>query len=202
MPRSDRPRWQLAAALGICLLRPALAWAAPPASDAGLPGATVESVLVIAKRLSPELAAQALTTEAAQARVVIAGALPDPKLTVLSDEIDRTSGPRQNKMIFGVEQDFPLWGKRDLGRAAVEAEVAQMTAQSRDLEAALGERVKVAFAAYYVAWQERHGFDDLHGALHDIVQVARALRARPRLAGGGAAGGTGEHARQHRGCSL
>ena len=174
MLRSEVPLRLLAAAVSVCLLGSArLAWAAPPASDTGLPGATVESVLAIAKRLSPELAAQALTTEAAQARVAIAGSLPDPKLTVLSDEIDRTAGPRQNKMIFGVEQDIPLWGKRDLGREAAEAEVTQMTAQSRDLEAALGERVKVAFAQYYVAWQERHGFDDLHGALHDIAQVAR-----------------------------
>jgi outer membrane protein, heavy metal efflux system len=168
-----------AAALSICLLAPP-AWAAPPQPDPAQPGATVESVLAIAKRLSPELAAQALTTEAAQARVVIAGSLPDPKVQITSDELDRTSGPRQNKMLYSVEQEIPLWGKRDLGRRAAEAEVAQMAAQSRDLEATLGERVKVAFAEYYVAWQQRHGFDDLHGALHEIAQLARDRYALAR----------------------
>jgi outer membrane protein TolC len=181
MSRNEISFLILGTALSICLLGlPRHGWAAPPAPDSALPGATVESVLSIAKRLSPELMAQALTTEAAQARVVIAGSLPDPKLTVLSDEIDRTSGPRQNKMIFGVEQDIPLWGKRDLGREVAEAEVVQTIAQSRDLEATLGERVKVAFAEYYVAWQERHGFDNLHGALHDIAQVARDRYALAR----------------------
>jgi outer membrane protein, heavy metal efflux system len=92
------------------------AWADAPVSLAA-PGATLEEVLAIARRLSPELAARALDTEAAQARVEIAGSLADPTLRITSDEIDRTSGPRQNKMFFTVEQEFPLWGKRDLKRA-------------------------------------------------------------------------------------
>src|SRR5713226_1676014 len=67
----------------------------------GVPGATLDDVLAIARRLSPDLAARALDTEAALARVEIAGSLPDPMVRVTSDEIDRTRGPRQNKMIYG-----------------------------------------------------------------------------------------------------
>src|SRR5215813_15646931 len=78
-----------------------------------MPGATLDEVLAIARRLSPDPAARALDTEAAQARVAIAGSLADPTLRITSDEIDRTSGPRQNKMFITVEQEFPLWGKRD-----------------------------------------------------------------------------------------
>jgi cobalt-zinc-cadmium efflux system outer membrane protein len=95
--------------------------AAPACAEAPVslqaPGATLDEVLAIARRLSPDLAARALDTEAAQARVAIAGSLADPTLRITSDEIDRTSGPRQNKMFFTVEQEFPLWGKLDLRRA-------------------------------------------------------------------------------------
>src|SRR5207302_10208043 len=69
------------------------------------PGATLDEVLAIARRLSPELAARALDTEAAQARVAIAGSLADPTLRITSDEHDRTSGPRQNKMLFTAGQE-------------------------------------------------------------------------------------------------
>ncbi|MCW3476389.1 TolC family protein [Limobrevibacterium gyesilva] len=137
------------------------------------PGATLEGVLVLARRLSPDLAARALTVEAAQARVDIAGSLPDPKLQVMSDEIDRLSGPRQNKMIYGVEQEFPLWGKRDLRRQAAAADVSQMAAQSRDAESQLIERMKVAFALYYTAYEAIRQTESLHRAVHSIAQTAR-----------------------------
>jgi outer membrane protein, heavy metal efflux system len=138
-----------------------------------VPGATLDSVLVIARRFSPDVAARALAVEAAQARVDIAGSLPDPKLAVMSDEIDRLSGPRQNKMIYGVEQEFPLWGKRDLKRQAAEADVTQMTALSRDAETQLIEKVKVAFAQYYTAFEAIRQTESLHGAVHNIAQTAR-----------------------------
>src|SRR5882724_1732842 len=95
------------------------------------PGATLEEVLAIARRLSPELAARALDAEAAQARVTIAGSLADPTLRITSDEIDRTSGPRQNKMLYTVEQEFPLWGKLGLRRDQAGAELARTRADAR-----------------------------------------------------------------------
>jgi outer membrane protein, heavy metal efflux system len=106
-PPVPRAAWMLA--LLAILLLPGPAYAEAPVSLTA-PGATLDEVLAIARRLSPELAARALDTEAAQARVAIAGSLADPTLRITSDEIDRTSGPRQNKMLFTVEQEFPLWG--------------------------------------------------------------------------------------------
>ncbi len=103
-----------------------------PVADDALPGASLDGVLAIARRLSPELAARALEVEAAQARVEIAGSWNDPTLRVTSDEIDRTGGPRQNKMIYSVEQDIPLWGKLDLKRDAARAEVDRMAADGTD----------------------------------------------------------------------
>lgn len=145
-----------------------------------LPGATVDDVLAIARRLSPDLAARALDTEAALARVEVAGSLPDPMLRVTSDEIDRTSGPRQNKMIYMVEQEFPLWGKRDLKRDQATAEVARSRADTRATEAELIEKVKVTFAQYYQADRAIRTTKDLHRVVHDIARVSRERYAQGR----------------------
>jgi len=144
------------------------------------PGATLDEVLAIARRLSPDLAARALDTEAAQARVEIAGSLADPTLRITSDEIDRTSGPRQNKMLFTVEQEFPLWGKRDLKRDQAGADVARSHADRRSIEAELIEKVKVAFAQYYQADQAIRTTEDLHRVVHDMARVARDRYAQGR----------------------
>jgi outer membrane protein TolC len=144
------------------------------------PGATLAEVLAIARRLSPDLAARALDTEAAQARVEIAGSLADPMLRITSDEIDRTSGPRLNKMYYTVEQEFPLWGKRDLKRTQAGAEVARTEADARGTEAELVEKVKVAFAQYYQADQAIRTTEDLHRVVHDIAHVAQDRYAQGR----------------------
>jgi len=142
-PPAPRSAWLLPVLAIMLVAGPACA-EAPVSLQA--PGATLDEVLAIARRLSPELAARALDTEAAQARVAIAGSLADPTLRITSDEIDRTSGPRQNKMLFTVEQEFPLWGKLDLRRDQATANVAQSQADARVTEAELIEKVKVAFA--------------------------------------------------------
>ena len=148
--------------------------------SAAAPGATLDSVLAIARSLSPDLAARALDTEAALARVEIAGSLPDPMVRVTSDEIDRTSGPRQNKMLFTVEQEFPLWGKLDLRRDQANADVARSRADTRMTEAELIEKVKVAFAQYYQSDQAIRTTEDLHRVVHDMARVARDRYAQGR----------------------
>ncbi len=162
---------------------PAFAQPLPTAAAtaaAPVPGATLESVLSAARRLSPELAARALDTEAAQGKAMIAKSLPDPKFLVMSDDADRTSGPRLNRMIYSFEQDIPLWGRRDLRREAAEAEVGQMQALARGSDVELTERVKVAFARYYAAWQAVHRTEDLHKAMHGVAQVAQERYAQGR----------------------
>src|SRR3546814_8347651 len=77
--------------------------------------------------------------------------LPDPTLQIANNEMDRMSGPRRSMMIYSIEQEVPLWGKRDLKKAIALAEVERATAQSQSAELELAERVKVAFAAYYHA---------------------------------------------------
>jgi outer membrane protein, heavy metal efflux system len=147
---------------------------------AARPGASLDEVLAIARQLSPELAARALDTEAAQARVAIAGALPDPTIRITSDEIDRTAGPRQNKMIYSFEQEFPLWGKRDLRSAQASALVERSRADARQTEDELVEKVKIVFAQYYQSDQAIRTTQDLHRVVHDIAQAARDRYAQNR----------------------
>jgi outer membrane protein TolC len=143
------------------------------AAAESLPGATLDSVLAIARELSPQLAARALDAEAARARVKVAGSLPDPVLRITSDEIDRLSGPRQNKMIYSVEQEIPLWGKQTLRREAAEAAVSQKAAEQEDAETELAERVKVAFALRYQTYRALQANRDLRPILASIGQAAR-----------------------------
>jgi outer membrane protein, heavy metal efflux system len=176
-PPAPRSAWLLPVLAIMLLAGPACADV--PGSLAA-PGATLDEVLGIARRLSPELAARALDTEAAQARVEIAGSLADPTLRITSDEIDRTRDPRQNKMYYAVEQDFPLWGKLDLRRDQASADVARSRADTRLTEAELIEKVKVAFAQYYQADQAIRTTEDLHRVVHDIARVAQDRYAQGR----------------------
>src|SRR6266513_2645495 len=142
------------------------------AQDIGTPGTTVESVLALGRRLSPELRAVALDTEAAAARADAAGRRDDPTFRAMSDEVDRTSGPRINKMYLSIEQEFPLWGKLELRRSAALAAVDAARGRGRAAEAELDEKIKVAFARYYAASQ----------ALAINRDVARVARSMTKLA--------------------
>jgi outer membrane protein TolC len=83
-------------------------------------------------------------------------------------------------MFFTVEQEFPLWGKRDLKRAQAGAEVARTQADARMTEAELIEKIKVAFAQYYQTDQAIRTTEDLHRVVHDIARVAQDRYAQGR----------------------
>lgn len=174
-----RAKHVLGATVGFCLT---LATAATPSLGQvraeSLPGASLDSVMPLARQLSPVIAARALEMAAAQARVTVAGALPDPTVRILSDEIDRISGPRQNKMVYSAEQELPLWGKRELRRQAANAEVDQAAAEGRSTEALLVEKVKTAFAQYYIADRAVGVAADLQAATKVVVGAAQVRYAQ------------------------
>src|SRR5258707_2387158 len=132
----------------------ALAPAAPGLAEvAAVPGTMVESVLALGRQLSPELRAMALERDAAAARADGAGRLDDPTFRAMSDEVDRTGGPRINKTYLSIEQEFPLWGKLDLRHAAALAAVDAARGREQASAAELDEKIKIAFARYYAASQ-------------------------------------------------
>lgn len=167
----------VAAAIGAALLL-APAARADPAEGTSPPGATVDELLVIAHRLSPALAARALESDAAAARVDTAGALDDPLLTITSDEDRDDHGARKNKMIYGVEQEIPLWGKRDLRRGIAVAEADGAQARQRLALLDLDAEIKIAFAAYYRASHALSIEDEVHALLHTVSESAQGRYAQ------------------------
>lgn len=111
------------------------------------PGATVGQLLAIARGTSPEVAAAALDAEAAAARIVIAGALPDPVGSIENENFasNSTSG-KGSTLRYKVMQEFPLWGKRQLKEdmAGFDATAAGLRRRSAELE--LETRIKSVFA--------------------------------------------------------
>ena len=88
-------------------------------------------------------------TAATVAKADAAGALDDPTFSAISDEVDRTAGPRINKTYVTVTQEFPLWGKRELRRSVALAAVDAARGKERAAQDELDERIKVAFARYF-----------------------------------------------------
>src|SRR6266849_10454640 len=178
MSRSLLVRLLLVAAVSV--FAPAKPISAAP--KAKPPGATVGELVALARQLSPELAAAALTAEAATARITSAGALPDPTLRVDADNLDQRNvsmnGPTT---IYRLMQEFPLWGKLDLKRdvASFEATAARYRRQGAEFE--LIARVKSVFAARYATYQAH----TLTQRTLDTVLTAAATQ-RDRYAQGGA----------------
>jgi cobalt-zinc-cadmium efflux system outer membrane protein len=129
----------------------ALLWSSQLVAKAlQLPGATVESVVALALQLSPDLAAAGLDAEAAAHKVGAAGALADPTVSLEAWDVNaRGVGQRR----FGVEQEFKLWGKRDLERGVAEADADAARHQSRAADTDLIARVKTVYAEYCATQQ-------------------------------------------------
>lgn len=155
-----------------------IAAAMPASAGDALPGATVDELLVMARQLNPGLAAKALESEAALAKAAAAGALDDPMFRITSDEVDRTGGNRINKMIYSIEQEFPLWGKRRLQRQIAQAEAASVRSQQQAAAIELDTRIKTVFAQYWRAARELEVTRDVHMLLHTVALSAESRYAQ------------------------
>ena len=136
-------------------------------ADAPL-GATVESLLAVGRRLSPGLRAAALDTEAAAAKASGAGRLDDPTVT---DSYTYYKDPNVfSAHTVMLTQAFPLWGKRDLRRQAALADVDASRGRERAGQDDLDERIKVAFAQYYLLTRTM-------AVNRKITELARRMKA-------------------------
>lgn len=130
-------------------------WATEPVQ---LPGADVESLLLVVRQHNAELASASLEADAAAQRMVSAGALPDPTFRIsLQDFTNKMSGaapsllPSQvGSTYYRVMQPLPVWGKRDLKHDIAEAEATQAQGRKNTTWTELAARVKTDFAQYYV----------------------------------------------------
>ena len=154
MPHALRASVTALACIVALSAAPAVAGAPEP-----VPGATLDSLLELARRQNPEWAALRHDAEAAAQRVTPAGALPDPTLRVElmdvtnsgSDAAPNLLPSRVGSTKYTVIQPLPFWGKRDLKRdaAAAEADAARAAAAAGWIDVAA--RVKASYAEYYRA---------------------------------------------------
>lgn len=140
----------------------AMLWLSPgTAAEQSLPGATVESVVAVAKRLNPTVAAAALEFDAAVHKIGTAGALADPTLILEAWDVNR-QGVGQRRI--GIDQEIKLWGKYGLERnvAVTDADAAKF--QGR---ATVTELIAQVIAA--------HGE---YNAAHEAVGIATEIKRR------------------------
>jgi outer membrane protein TolC len=154
-----------------------------------IPGASVESLLLLAKERNPEFGAMRHEALAATERVLSAGALMDPKLKVELMDITK-SGEQSPTLLpsnvgattYSLTQDLPWSGKRDLRRdiATLEADAAR--GRSRQTWAELTARIKTLFTQRYLVQASQ---SLVQGNLDLMLQLEKVLQVR--YAGGLAA---------------
>jgi cobalt-zinc-cadmium efflux system outer membrane protein len=172
--------------LPLALLCATPIWAAPDgARGAGhAPGANVESLLTLARQNNPELAAMRHEATAARERVDQADTLPDPRLRLELQDINRMGS--QNPSLWPGEvgstrytltQELPWFGTGDIKRAQ-----AGYTAQSADSAAQavwadLASRIKLNFAQWYFLSQSQRLSQEILGLMQHLEQIAQARYA-------------------------
>ncbi len=141
-------------------------------SEDAPPGADVASIRGWLLAHNPELRMQQAEIEAAQARVVSAGSLPNPEAAVSLQGLGSGSGRVTS---YQLRQDIPLWGKRGLAR-----EIAEQQAQAQDASrsATALDLLAQAEAAYVDYWHAAQALQlvDARIALLDQIEEIAGVR--------------------------
>ncbi len=133
-----------------------------------VPGAAVDSLLALGRQLSPALRAVALDTEAAAARASGADRLDD---ATIADSYTYYKDPGVfSGHAITLTQAFPLWGKRSLRQKAALADVDASRGREQAAGDELDEKVKVAYAQYYLASRSV-------AISQEVASLARRMRA-------------------------
>ncbi|MBF0143618.1 MAG: TolC family protein [Magnetococcales bacterium] len=150
-----------------------------PAANGAI-GASVEELLEVVRTMNPELAAMALEAEAAAARVKGSDLLPDPKLQITFDDISENARGYPGSVDttkFTVQQEFPLWGKRELRRQVAEADHRRAQGELATVTAELTGRLKTVYAEYHQIHLSMEKNEELIGVLRTLVRVAQSRYA-------------------------
>jgi outer membrane protein TolC len=173
----------MATALGALLVAGS---AAPVLAQDSLPGAHIEGLLVIAKASNPDYASMQLEALAAGERVVMAGALMDPKVRI--EWMDITKGNTQSPALWPGDvgstkytfmQDLPWFGKRDLKRAIAAHEAQAVDGKVQGTWAELAAKVKTTHAQRYFLYHTKKLTQELLDLTSRLTKVAQV-----RYAGG------------------
>ncbi|MEO5565520.1 MAG: TolC family protein [Luteimonas sp.] len=169
--RSALPGLTLGLALAWVILGQATVRAADP-----IPGQDLASIRAWLVVHNPQLRALQAEREAAEARVLPAGALPDPMFSLNLRGIDpdhpSLAPANVDSTTYAVRQTFPLWGKRALARD-VAREQAQATGYERDaVELELLARAEDAYVRYWHAREAVVVIDRMIGLVRQVEEIA------------------------------
>ena len=149
------------------------ALAAPPEP---IPGATVESLRDWLIANNPQLQAMQLQTDAAQAGVYPAGALPDPMASISLLGIDRDHPSllpgNVASTVYQVRQSFPLWGKRRLAREAAQQEVQAIDFERDAVALDLLSQAERSYVRYWHAGESVKVVDRIITLLEQVEGIA------------------------------
>lgn len=157
--------------IALCLAAESLSGAAAPAStnDVSL---SLENVILIAEKNSPELKVSRARAAAAEHRARQAGLPPNPRLVVGAEGF-RGSG--SGEYVAGVSQSIPLGSQRKLSREVAQAERDQAALRHEAARNDLRRRARGAFATALLAQES----EKLHGerivVLESRLEIAKAL---------------------------
>lgn len=175
-PYSGRRRlvgWKAAALLGCLLLAPTLM--TQTANDT-TPGADIASIRTWVLRHNPELRALQAETEAAEARIVPAGALPDPMASVGLRDIDPDHPAflpgNVGSTSYQIRQRVPLWGKRELARGVASSQARALGLERSAVALDLMAEAESAYVRYWHADASLLVIDRLIALLEQVEEIA------------------------------
>jgi outer membrane protein TolC len=142
---------------------------------------TLDDALKLAAANSPQLHAQAAAAEAAQARAIAAGRLPDPELIAGVENIPITSADAwsvsrdfMTMRKLGVMQSVPNARKRAGDRQVAQAGIEMVHAQTRATELEVSRNTSEAWIDTYAAEQLEANLRGLRTELQLQSEAARA----------------------------
>ncbi len=158
-------------------------------ADEPVPGASLESLLALAKERNPDYAGMRYEAQAATERVTPAGALPDPKFR--TEWMDITKMGEQNPTLlpanvgstrYTLMQDLPWFGKRGLKR-----DIAQLEADGSQSKVSVSwSELKAKIKSAQAQRHYLRGSEKLTQEILDLMQRLEKI-SQARYAGGLAA---------------
>lgn len=148
-------------------------------------GANVQELLQWADTHNPELSAMRFEIDAANERIVPAGALPDPTLRVEFMDFAGPGAPdgfnplpgKGSGTKYTLMQSIPLWGKRDLRKEVATAELDQVKGRRQAGVTETNALIKSAYARYYQTFGLKQLNEDILRLLGDLEAVTRVRYA-------------------------
>ncbi|HUF60799.1 MAG TPA: TolC family protein [Verrucomicrobiales bacterium] len=133
---------------------------------------TPDTVVSIALAHHPQLQAIRFDIQAAQARSIDAGRLPNPEIELSARRSQATAGDREGSVFAGLTQRFPITGRLRRTRQVRQIEVDLAHAELEDAERLLVAEVLSRFVRSQATVERVSVMEDLVGRMEGYVKLA------------------------------